>query len=212
VDCGFFLKRKETLMMKNSIHLFVAGALLAGCTPQVAKLEVTPANVTLHKVDQIANLKLMATDESGKVVENPQVTWTSADPTIATVDATSTVTAKKSGTTKITVQAGQVVAEVPVTVAIYSALKVNPDKLNLEVGGKGALKAQILDEKGAPLAGTVTWTSQDEKLAKVDAQGNVEAVAPGTAKLMARAQDLSATVDVTIAAAAPVKGGKKGKK
>jgi uncharacterized protein YjdB len=208
----FFVKGKETSMLKNSIRLFVAGALLAGCTPQVAKLEVTPANVTLHKVDQIAALKMTATDASGKAVQKPQVNWTSADPAVATVDATGTVTAKKSGTTNITVQAGQVVAEVPVTVAIYSALKVNPEKLELKVGEKGTLQAQILDEKGAPLPGAVTWMSENEKLAKVDAQGHVEAVAPGTAKLMAHAQDLKATVDVTVAAAGPQKGGKKGKK
>ena len=199
-------------MLRNTIRFFVAGALLAGCTPQVAKLEVTPANVTLHKADQIAALKLTATDSAGKAVPKPQVTWTSAEPTVATVDATGTVTAKKSGTTNITVQAGQVVAEIPVTVAIYSALKVNPEKLELKVGEKGTLQAQILDEKGAPLPGAVTWMSENEKLARVDGQGHVEAMAPGTAKLMAHAQDLKATVDVTIAAAGPVKGGKKGKK
>lgn len=200
-------------MLKNSIRFFVAGAFLAGCTPQVAKLEVTPANVTLHKADQIAALKMTASDASGKKVEKAQVTWTSADPTVATVDATGTITAKKSGTTNVTAQAGQAIAEVPVTVAIYSKLTVNPDKLELKVGEKGTLQAQILDEKGAPLPGAVTWMSENDKLAKVDAQGHVEAVAVGTAKLMAHAQDLNASVAVTIAAAAPAaKGGKKGKK
>jgi len=201
-------------MLKTTVRFFLAGAFLAGCTPQVAKLEVTPSTASMNKVEQIVALKLAATDAKGTAIAQPEVTWTSADPTVATVDATGTMTAKKSGTTKITVQAGQVVAEVPVTVAIYSALKVNPEKLELKVGEKSTLQAQILDEKGGTLAGVITWTSENGTIAKVDAQGNVEAVGPGTAKLMAKARELTSTIDITIAPVEPVNPakGSKGKR
>jgi len=198
-------------MLKTATRLVLAGAFLVGCTPQVAKLEVTPPTASMNKAEQTVALKLVATDAKGATIAQPQVTWTSADAAVATVDPTGTVTARKSGTTNITVQSGQVVAEVPVTVAIYSALKVNPEKLELKVGEKSTLQAQILDEKGGPLAGSVTWTSENDKIAKVDAKGNVEAVGPGSAKLMAKANELTSTVNITIAPAAPEKKGKAGK-
>lgn len=200
-------------MSKNILSFCVAGSLLAGCAPQITKLAANPATATLNKLDQNVSISVAATDAAGNVIAQPQFTWTSADPTVAAVDANGLITAKKSGTTTVTVQAGQVSAQVPVTVGIYSAIKINPDKLALNVGDKSALQAQIVDEKGSPLTGELAWSSENEKVVKVDAQGHVEAIGPGAAKLTVSAQDLKASVDVTIAAAAPAKAvkGKKGK-
>ena len=45
---------------------------------------------------------------------------------------------------------------------------------------------------------TVTWTSSDDTIAKVDANGLVKGIQPGNAVITAKAGDCSATCQVTV--------------
>ena len=68
-------------------------------------------------------------------------------------------------------------------------LVVSPDSLVLGAGENGQFTASLTDGMGAPVTGTVTWTSRSPGVATVDAAGRVTAVAPGLAWIVARSGD-----------------------
>ena len=83
------------------------------------------------------------------------------------------------------------------TVAVES-VTLNKNTLTLEVGGEETLTATVAPDNATDK--TVTWTSNDEKIATVIG-GKVKGVAVGSAIITARAGDKSATCNVTVTAA-----------
>ncbi|WP_460293720.1 Ig-like domain-containing protein [Clostridium tertium] len=127
---------------------------------------------------------------------NKDVTWTSSDEKIAKVDANGKVTAVGAGKATITVTTkdGNFKATCDITVKneevqVVKVTGVSLDKTSVELKineGLG-LKASI-----SPADATnkdVTWTSSDEKIAKVDANGKVIAVGPGKVTIAVTTKD-----------------------
>jgi len=129
------------------------------------------------------------------------VTWTSSDENIATVDAAGTVTAVAEGTATITATAGGKTASCVVTVspAAIPVTGISLDKpaLALAVGERGTLTATVSPENATD---TVVWSSDNGAVATVDQSGVVTAVAAGKAVITATAGGVSATCDVTVSA------------
>ncbi len=129
------------------------------------------------------------------------VTWTSSNPLVATVDEEGTVTAVAVGTAVITATCADQSAEMTVTViekgeVIPPTLTLDKTSISLEVGDTEKITATV---EGSPATDEVpTWASSDEAVATVDSEGLVTAVAPGSAVITATYADLSATCDVTV--------------
>ncbi len=66
------------------------------------------------------------------------------------------------------------------------------------LGATLMLTARIRDQNGAPMSGTVTWSSDNPSVATVDATGLLTAVQNGTATVTATSGSLSATVPVSV--------------
>lgn len=87
------------------------------------------------------------------------------------------------------------IAEVPVTV------KLNKTLISaMPLGSEQQLTAVVSPEDADV---TVTWTSDNEKIATVSSTGMVTAVSLGTAKITASAEESSATCEVTVVALKP---------
>ena len=184
----------------------ITGLSLSACAPKPAKIDVTPAKVTINAADEKAALKAAAKSEKGEEIKDAKFTFTSGDANVAAVSATGEVTAgKKSGSTNVTVAVGEVKANVPVTVALFTTLKADPIDLSVKVGESLPVKASVQNEASADIADAkIDWKSSDDKIATVDAAtGNVTGVAAGSATLTLTAKKLTATVNVTVAAAGP---------
>jgi uncharacterized protein YjdB len=82
--------------------------------PTFHKLVVKPATAKLKKGGTVT-LVAAAQDKKGKAVGDVPVTWTSANPKVATVEA-GVVTGEKKGNVKITAAAGKKTATAKVTV------------------------------------------------------------------------------------------------
>lgn len=134
--------------------------------------------------------------------------WTSSDETVATVDTNGLVTALKAGKTtiKATTKDGtnkSAECTVTVTAAKVAVTGVTLDKtsVSLEEGAVQKLTATV-----APTNATVkdvTWSSDTPAVATVDKDGNVKAIAAGTAKIKVTSNDnaaISAVCDVTVTA------------
>ncbi|RRD63122.1 Ig-like domain-containing protein [Tannerella forsythia] len=132
------------------------------------------------------------------------VTWESSEQTVATVNNQGLVTAVAPGKAMITVKTDDggftatcevIVTQAPVPVKSVS-LDVN--SLTLEKGDKKKLTATVLpseaDNKG------ITWHSSEQKVATVNEQGLVTAVAKGQTKITVKTDDggFTAICEVTV--------------
>lgn len=109
---------------------------------------------------------------TNNLTDNTLLTWTSSDPTVATVDANGKVTALKEGTCFINV------ANSDNTYTDYIPIKVMKGadnfRLALHLKSGDAKRLWITDNTSS-----VTWTSMDTSVASIDSTGKVSAVANG---------------------------------
>ena len=127
--------------------------------------------------------------------------FTSSDDTVAKVGATGMVTAAGKGTATITAQCGEAVAQCVVTVDIPETTEPSTESTSVEGGLKlkvdditffEAKESTVLIVENVPAGTTVTWSSADESIATVDAEGHVTAVGKGTTTVTATVGEQSA--------------------
>lgn len=95
--------------------------------------------------------------------------------------------------------------ETPVGLPTATSIAVSTATLSLFVGETAQVSAQVLDQNGEVLPeATVQWSSSDQSMARVDAEGDVLARGVGTATLTATSGSLSGTISVTVSGAASV--------
>lgn len=166
--------------------------------------------------ENTANLDAKATPEDATGIT---VTYESSDPSIVTVDETGLVTAVANGEADITTTLTQVndmatgetataenstqteplvltaTTHVVVTTKVEAITLDNTEGI-LTVGNTHKINASVTHENATDL--TVTWTSSDNNIATVDADGNVKAVAVGNATITASAGNVSAEYALTV--------------
>ncbi|WP_217960250.1 Ig-like domain-containing protein, partial [Bifidobacterium pseudolongum] len=134
------------------------------------------------------------------------VSWRSSDTSVATVDASGTVTAVKAGTATITATAGGKSATVKVTVASdyvavssvsISGTGVSGGKATINVGAGLNLAATVSPSNATDR--TVTWNTSDASVVSVS-NGVVYGLKAGTATVTATAGGESASVTITVTA------------
>lgn len=88
----------------------------------------------------------------------------------------------------------------PPPAPVPTAVTVTPETLELlSPGDTGQLAAEVRDQTGRLMTGIpVTWTSSDERTARVDAMGLVTAVAGGRATITAMAEEASGTAGIMV--------------
>ena len=130
------------------------------------------------------------------------VTWTSSNPDVATVDNNGVVKGIASGSAVIMAIAGNRTDDCMVTVVGMPVTSVTLDQQSIEIdeGEIRTLRATVLPENADNKS--VTWSSSDEKIATVNGAGAVQGVRPGTATITAKAGNCTATCEVTVNAVA----------
>lgn len=170
----------------------------------VTSVEISPES---HKFTELgASLQLSATVQP-LTAANKTLQWSSSDEKVATVDQSGKVTAAGDGTCTVTATSTDgtnISAECAITVdsKVYvTGIAVEPKRLSLFTGETGELTATI--EPADATVPDVVWSSSNEKIATVDQNGKVTAVAPGKAIITAASKDDSskkATCTVTVQA------------
>ncbi len=159
-------------------------------TPVATSITVTPSSHTLPAIS--ATVQLMATvkDQNNNTMSGQTVTWSSANTAVATVSAQGLVSAVSNGTAQITARSGNSSGKATITVAepVPTRVAITPSSHTLEaIGETVQLAAVVRDQRNNVLSGaSVTWSSGDEAVATVTAQGLVTAVSNGMAQITAR--------------------------
>lgn len=126
------------------------------------------------------------------------VAWSSDNEAVATVDQNGLVTAVGKGTANITATAGGQSASCAVTVnAPLQGIEITGEQSTIKKGQTTQLSV-VYDPEDTTDDTTVTWSSDNEKVATVDQTGLVKAVADGTANIKAKVGTLEATYTITV--------------
>lgn len=154
-----------------------------------AVVEPDPAPTTPLTLDQTTLNLNQAETATLTVTGAEDVLWTSSDTNVATVDDTGLVTAGIPGTATITVTTADGSQSAACTVNVATPLP-EPPKEELGLRSIYQNKGETISEFSAKVGSTVqmrvdgteqtiTWTIEDTKIATVDANGLVTAVAKG---------------------------------
>jgi len=161
------------------------------------KIELSHETLSLEKGESVTIMAtVMPEDATDKTI-----TWASSDEAVATVNAEGKVTAVALGEATVTATCGEVSTYCTVTVVATPAesITISQETATLKVGETVELTATVMPEDATDK--TVSWTSSDEAVATVDAEGKVTAVALGEAEITATAADgsgISANCLVTV--------------
>lgn len=134
-----------------------------------------------------------------------KVSYASTDEAVATVDKDGRVHVLQPGecdiVTTLTQEGKKVVEKKTHIKAFYEVEGITLDKTEgiLTAGSTVTLNATVLPEEIADET-IVTWTSSDEKVATVDENGKVTAIAAGEATITANAGEKSTTYKLTVQA------------
>ena len=169
---------------------------------------IEPNSITLVPTAatiQVTESLLISYDIAPSNSHNKMVTWSSSDPTVATVDSTGFVTGVSIGTTTITAttQHGNKTATCDITVIAYTApnilvssIAANPKTLTLYVNDSAIVNALITPSNASNQQ--VAWSSGSPLVASVAADGTVIALSPGVTTVTVTAQDGSNKTDTCI--------------
>ena len=155
---------------------------------------LTAEDISLHLADGAAPLTYVVTPEHF----TGNLTFASADESIATVDAAGQVTPVAVGDTTVTVTAPN---GLTATAAVHvwdgpKALTLTPGKTEITTGG--GTQIAVADEAGNEVAAeSLTWTSSDESIATVT-EGRVDVTGTGAVTITASTEyGVSTSVELT---------------
>ena len=165
----------------------------AGCTVTVEKKQIPVTEVRLSEstvgIVEGSTYKLTATVLPENTTDSKNVSWSSNNEAVATVDANGTVTAKRAGTAVIAAtstngkSAGCTVTvsrkEIPIT-----EISLDKSSATLTEGETTTLTATVLPEN-TTYGKSVKWSSSNVAVATVDLMGKVTAKRAGTAIITA---------------------------
>ena len=181
---------------KKLIFLLIIIALLvpSSCEKEDPVIKVTSVSISKNSIVVTEGdiNKLQATVSPADAT-NKSVTWKSSDASVVSVDQNGEIVAKKVGSAAITVTSedGMKTASCNVVVEerviLVTAVTLNKTELTLYENESEKLTAVVV-----PADATykdIEWSSNNEDVATVDAEGNVTALKEGTAQISATAQN-----------------------
>jgi len=138
---------------------------------------------------------------------SPTFSFSSSDPSVASVNASGTVTFNAAGSCSITVTASNLPNQpvlVPVVVVgppqvplLVSRVEITPGSANMIRGQSQQFSAQAYNANG-PVSETILWSTSDATIASISSDGNLSAHGLGEVSVFATAQGISGQAEVYV--------------
>src|SRR5712664_505604 len=195
--------------MVGVVGLFTScGGQSTAPQPQVAAVTLNIVSAAVQ-VGETLQVTARANDASGGLVPGATMTWSSSNPSIATVTPNGLVTGAAPGSTTITASAGGKNAVTTITVTPPAAsITISPATDTIVVRRVVRYTASVRDAAGAPLTGLrVRWRSSNPSAASADTDGLVTTLMADTATITATTWHRSTTALLTITPSSlPIRG------
>ncbi|MFN7133273.1 MAG: Ig domain-containing protein [Myxococcales bacterium] len=174
--------------------------VLGACGPQVASIDVEPAEVRLTARGATAALKGVARNSRGEPIPGMVLAWSSTDPDVATVDPHGVVTAVGPGDAEVVAgYKARLQGRASIVVSLPHALLVSPDRVVLGgIGESAELKARVVDSKGREIPDAeIRWEVENPEVVSVN-RNRFTAVGVGDARVFATYGDLQAPASIRV--------------
>ncbi|MCC6318357.1 MAG: Ig-like domain-containing protein [Gemmatimonadaceae bacterium] len=197
-------RASRSLCLATFVLLAACGGGVEATTPPVpvvASVTVTLASATIA-IGQTTVATAAARDAQGASVTGRTAAWSSGTPSVASVDASGTVTGVAAGTSVITAtidgRTGQ--ATVTVTPPPVATVTVALAAPMIAIGQTTQATAVLRDAAGAALTGrVVAWTSASPAVATVNGStGLVTGISAGNAIIVATSEGRTGQATVTV--------------
>lgn len=175
-----------------------AGGKSATCSVKVSAKIVAVTSITLDKTSlsmQVGDTETLTATIKPEDATDKTIVWTSSDEAVVSV-SNGKITALKSGKATITAKSGTCSADCVVTISVNTeSITLDKTTLSLAVGESAILTATVKPDDATDK--TVTWSSSDESVAKVD-NGKVTALKSGKTTITAKCGGKTAECSVTV--------------
>ncbi|MEP7383473.1 MAG: Ig-like domain-containing protein [Gemmatimonadota bacterium] len=191
-----------TVQLTATIGGVAGSATVTVAAVSVASVAVTPGSASIV-VGGTVQLAAAASDVAGNILLGRAVSWSSATPAVATIDANGLVSAVGAGTSLVTATIDGVSASATITVTsvAVASVSVTPTTASLAVGGSVQLTATAKDAAGNVLTGRpTTWSTGALSVATVNGSGLVSAVSAGSAVISVSIGGVTASATMTVTA------------
>ncbi|MBR5660936.1 MAG: Ig-like domain-containing protein, partial [Bacteroidales bacterium] len=181
------------------------GGKTATCDVTVTDKPVPATGVKLNKTALsifVGDKSQLAATVQPSDATNHEVTWSSSNASVATVDKIGNVTGVKAGTATITVKTHNgktATCTVTVKSKLVTKITLNVTSKTIDFGETFTITPTITPSDAANKS--VTWSSNNTSIATVDSNGKVTGIKSGTAVITCKAKDGSnqqASCSVTV--------------
>lgn len=189
------LSSSENTDYDGKVHSCSATGNKVTVVKAVTGISLNKTSVTLKKGETAA----LSATVSPSDATNKTVTYTTSNSKVATVSGSGKITAVGGGTAKITAKAGGKTATCTVNVTVkQTGIAVSGAK-NRSVGEGNTLKLSVAKvPSDATDNFSVAWSSSDNSVATVSANGTVTGVKQGTALIIAVSNGWQAVYNITV--------------
>lgn len=176
-----------------------AGKVSATCEVQVtAKVAVESITLDVKKITiYVGEKQALTATVLPENATDKTISWESSDDDVAIVQ-NGVVKGIAEGSATITAKAGGKSATCAVTVKIVELESISLNKTELSLNPDEYEQLVVIFKPENATDKTVTWTSDDEKVATVSENGTVTGVKPGLATITAKAGNATAKCQVTV--------------
>lgn len=166
----------------------------------VALVSVAPESVTLE-IGSTIQLSAATQDATGQLLSGRTVTWSSSNEGVVQISATGVVTTVSVGSSNITAtsEGVQGAAVVTVTQVPVAFVALSSSNAVVEEGSVVQFSVEAQGAGGQALTGRpVSWSSSDETVAQVSANGLATGVSAGVVTLSATSEGVAGTASLEV--------------
>ena len=182
--------------------LALTSALLLSACEKIDYIDLVPATVVFKAPTAQTWMEAKCMARSGARATRTKVSWSVADPTIATVTAKGLLTPVADGDTEVIAKAGDVEARAAVQVIYVDHIEIEPRVLTIKEGEQSThVKVRAFRKSGKELTDRkALYSSADRKIVQIVGDNAILPLDPGTTTVKIQVEGATASIQVIVEA------------